>query len=192
VDAVAALRAGQPVVLPTDTVYGLCADAASEAACRRALALKSRPEEQRSALVCADLDALLEHVPELPEAIVRALLPGGYTLVFANPGGRYPWLADDTIGVRVPRLPDSAADAVRAVGAVMATSANLHGGPDPRRLDEVPEEIRTACGAVVDGGELPGVPSTLLDLTGPQPRVLREGAVSAREALARVRAVGRA
>jgi L-threonylcarbamoyladenylate synthase len=192
VDAVAALRAGQPVVLPTDTVYGLCADAGSEAACRRAFALKSRPEEQRTALVCADLDALLEHVPELPEAIVRALLPGGFTLVFANPSGRYPWLADDTIGVRVPRLPASAADAVRAVGAVMATSANLHGGPDPRRLDEVPEEIRTACGAVVDGGELPGVPSTLLDLTGPEPRVLREGAVSAREALARVGAVGRA
>ena len=191
-DAVAALRAGQPVVLPTDTVYGLCADAASEHACRRALALKSRPEEQPSALVCAELDALLERVPELPEAIVRALLPGAYTLVFANPAGRYPWLADDTIGVRVPRWPDSAADAVRAVGAVMATSANLHGGPDPRRLDEVPEEIRTACGAVVDGGELPGVPSTVLDLTGPEPRVLREGAVSAREALARVGAVGRA
>ena len=81
---------------------------------------------------------------------------------------------------------------MRAVGAVMATSANLHRGPDPRRLDEVPEEIRTACGAVVDGGELPGVPSTVLDLTGPEPRVLREGAVSAREALARVGAVGRA
>ena len=56
---------------------------------------------------------------------------------------------------------------MRAVGAVMATSANLHGGPDPRRLDEVPEEIRAACGALVDGGELPGVPSTVLDLTGP-------------------------
>jgi L-threonylcarbamoyladenylate synthase len=191
-DAVGALRAGQPVVLPTDTVYGLCADAASEAACRRALALKSRPERQPSALVCADLDALLERVPELPEAIVRALLPGAYTLVFANPGGRYSWLADDTIGVRVPDLPEVAARVVGAVGAVMATSANLHEGPDPRRLDEVPEEIRTACGAVVDGGELPGVPSTVLDLTGPEPRVLREGAVSARQALARVSAVGRA
>ena len=86
-DAVGALRAGQPVVLPTDTVYGLCADAASETACRRALALKSRPERQPSALVCADLDALLERVPELPEAIVRALLPGAYTLPgVATPG----------------------------------------------------------------------------------------------------------
>ena len=64
----------------------------------------------------------------------------------------------------------------------MATSANLHGGPDPRTLDEVPEEIRAACGALVDAGELPGVPSTVLDLTGPEPRVLREGAVPAAEA----------
>jgi L-threonylcarbamoyladenylate synthase len=192
VDALAALREGQPVVLPTDTVYGLCADAASEAACRRALALKSRPEEQPSALLCADVDALLERVPELPEAIVRALLPGGYTLVFANPGRRYPWLTGDTIGVRVPELPEVAARVVGTIGAVMGTSANLHGGPDPRRLDEVPEKIRSACGAVVDGGALPGIPSTVLDLTGAEPRVLREGAVSAREALARVGAVGRA
>lgn len=186
-DAVAALRSGEPVVLPTDTVYGLCADAESEAACRRALALKGRPEGQPAALLCPDVDTLLERVPELPEAIVRALLPGAYTLVFANPGRRYSWLAEETIGVRVPALPDAAAEVVGAVGAVMATSANLHAGPDPRRLDEVPEEIRAACGALVDGGELPGIPSTVLDLAGSEPRVLREGAVPAVDALAFVR-----
>jgi L-threonylcarbamoyladenylate synthase len=191
VDAVAALRTGWPVVLPTDTVYGLCADAESEAACRRALTLKGRPEGQPTAFLSADIQGLLERLPELPEPIVRALLPGPYTLVFANIARRYPWLADETIGVRVPKLPESAVAAVRAVGAVMATSANLHGGPDPRRLSDVPEEIRAACGAFVDGGELPGVPSTVLDLTGLEPRVLREGAVPAGEALARVAAVGR-
>ena len=185
-DAVAALRAGLPVVLPTDTVYGLCADAGSEEACRRALALKGRPEGQPAALVCADVDSLLERVPEVDAGVVRALLPGPYTLVFPNPAGRYPWLAEDTIGVRVPELPDAAEAAVAAVGAVMATSANLHGEPDSRRLEDVPERIRLACGALVDGGELPGVPSTVLDLTGPEPRVLREGAVPAVEALALV------
>ena len=190
-DAIAALRAGQPVVLPTDTVYGLCADAESEAACRHALALKGRPEGQPAAFLCADVETLVERVPELPEPIVRGLLPGAYTLVFANPGRRYPWLADETIGVRVPTLPDAAAEVVGAVGSVMATSANLHGGADPRTLEEVPEEIRAACGALVDGGELPGVPSTVLDLTGSEPRVLREGAVPAAEALAFVRRAGR-
>ena len=191
-DAVAALRAGQPVVLPTDTVYGLCADASSEEACVRALALKGRQEGQPAALVCAGVEALLERVPELPEKIVLALLPGPYTLVFRNQERRFAWLAESTIGVRVPELPEEAAEVVSAVGAVMATSANVHGGPDPRSLDDVPEEIRAGCGAVVNGGLLPGVPSTVLDLTGAEPQVLREGAVPAAEALARVAAVGRA
>jgi len=185
-DAVAALRAGQPVVLPTDTVYGLCADATSPLACLETLALKGRPKGQPAALLCPDIETLLECVPEVDEQVVRALLPGPYTLVFGNPLERYPWLSTETIGVRVPKLSDSAADVVRAVGAVMATSANRHGGRDPRRLADVPEEIRSACGALVDGGELTGVPSTVLDLTS-EPRVLREGAVPAVEALAFVR-----
>ncbi len=187
-NAVAALRAGESVVLPTDTVYGLCADADSEAACRRAFALKGRPEGQPAALVCGDVETLLERVPELPEAMVRALLPGAYTLVFANPACRYLWLSEETIGVRVPELPGPGADVLAQVGAVMATSANAHGGPDPRTLDDVPEAIRRGCGALVDGGELPGAPSTVLDLTGHEPRVLREGAVPTAEALAAARA----
>ena len=69
---------------------------------------------------------------------------------------------------------------------VAATSANLHGGPDPRGLDEVPRELLDAVGAVLDAGQLPGAPSTVVDLTGPEPRVLREGAVPAAEALARI------
>ena len=69
------------------------------------------------------------------------------------------------------------------VGALVATSANLPGGPDPRTLDEVPAQLRAAAAALVDGGELPGTPSTVIDLTGPEPLVLREGAVSADEAL---------
>jgi len=71
-------------------------------------------------------------------------------------------------------------------GAVMATSANLPGRPDPARLEEVPEEILEGCAVAIDAGELPGVPSTVIDLTGGEPRVLREGAVSEAEALARV------
>jgi tRNA A37 threonylcarbamoyladenosine synthetase subunit TsaC/SUA5/YrdC len=72
------------------------------------------------------------------------------------------------------------------VGAVAATSANRHGDTDPRRLEDVPAEIRQACGAEMDGGELPGIPSTVVDLTGENPRVLREGAVPAADALRRL------
>ena len=73
-----------------------------------------------------------------------------------------------------------------AFGVLAATSANLPGEPDPRRVDDVPAAIREAVGAVVDGGELPGTPSTVVDLTADIPRVLREGAVPADELLARL------
>ena len=194
-DAVAVLRSGRPAVLPTDTVYGLCADAFRAEPARRVYRLKGRDELQPTALVTADVDMLFECVPELRGRVgttLRALLPGPFTLVLPNPARRYRWLTGanpDAIGVRVPVLPDPAAAIVSRLGAVMATSANLHGGPDPRTLDEVPVEIRAGAAAVVDAGELPGVPSTVLDLTGAEPRVLREGAVPAAEALARVGAV---
>lgn len=194
--AVAALRAGRPVVLPTDTVYGLCADPFREEPVARVYRLKGRPETIPSALVTADVDVLLDCVPELhgrSAVIARELLPGSYTLVLPNPGRRFRWLnglARDTIGVRVPALEGEARAVLERVGAVAATSANLHGGVDPCRLDEVPPEIRDACGAAIDGGELTGKPSTVLDLTGPEPKVVREGAVPAAEALRRLALVG--
>ncbi|MBA2569040.1 MAG: Sua5/YciO/YrdC/YwlC family protein [Actinobacteria bacterium] len=119
----------------------------------------------------------------------RALLPGPFTLVLPNQARRYRWLTGErpeTIGVRVPELSGPGRAVLDAVGAVAATSANLSGEPDPRTLDEVPNEIREACGALVDGGELPGTPSTVIDLTGAEPVVVREGAVPAEEALARL------
>jgi L-threonylcarbamoyladenylate synthase len=193
--AVTALRAGQPVVLPTDTVYGLCAYPYRAEPAQRLYELKGRAAKQPTALVAADLETLFECVPELQgraEKQARALLPGPFTLIFRNPATRYRWLTGDrpeTIGVRVPELSGPGRAVLDAVGAIAATSANLAGEPDPRTLDEVPSEIREACGALVDGGELPGKPSTVIDLTGPEPTVLREGAVPARESLDRLAAV---
>jgi L-threonylcarbamoyladenylate synthase len=160
-DAVAALRAGRAVILPTDTVYGLCALREHEDVLYE---LKGRDRSKPVALLAADVDALVAAVPSLDRSVLERYLPGPFTLVF------------DAAGVRVPDLPPGAAEVVGAVGVVAATSANLSGGPDPRRLEDVPEEIRAACGAVVDAGELPGVPSTVIDLTGAEPRVLRQGA----------------
>ncbi|HEU4450287.1 MAG TPA: L-threonylcarbamoyladenylate synthase [Gaiellaceae bacterium] len=188
-DAVAAIRAGQLVVLPTDTVYGLCCDGYREAPFRRLARLKGRPETAPVALLAADLDVVLDAVPEArgrAAVVARALLPGPYTLVLANPARRFRWLCGTTpeaIGIRVPALPAETAAVLEEVGLVAATSANLHGGPDPARLDDVPEQIREGCGAVVDAGELPGRPSTVVDLTGREPVVLRAGAVPAEAAL---------
>jgi L-threonylcarbamoyladenylate synthase len=190
--AVSAIRAGRPVILPTDTVYGLCTSPYREAPVADLYRLKGRPETMPTALLASDVDMLLECVPELrgqAGVVARALLPGPYTLVLPNPARRFRWLsraAPATIGVRVPVLQGPARDVLAQVGAVAATSANRHDGPDPRCLEDVPAELRDACGAAVDGGELPGTPSTVVDVTGPEPRVLREGAVPAAEALERL------
>lgn len=188
-----AIRAGKPAIIPTDTVYGLACTPYREAPVLALQALKGRSLRQPIALVAASVDLLLECVPELRgrgAAAARALLPGPYTLVLPNPAERFPWLAGErpgTIGVRVPAVAGPARELLEEVGAVAATSANLHGGPDPRRLEDVPPEL-TAAAIALDGGELPGTPSTVLDLTGAEPVVLREGAVPAAAALARVRA----
>ena len=192
-EAVAAIRAGQVVVLPTDTVYGVCVDPYHEAPARRLAELKGRPETQPTALLAADFELILDAVPELrgrAAVSAQALLPGPYTLVLPNPARRFWWLCGanpEAIGVRVPDLPPATRAVVDRVGAVAATSANRHGEPDPARIEDVPEEIRSQA-VVVDAGELPGTPSTVLDLTGPEPTVLREGAGPAADALARLAA----
>jgi len=191
-DAVAGLRAGQPVLLPTDTVYGLCVDAYREAPSLRLARLKSRPDSQPVSLLAADLDVILDAVPELrgrAAVRARALLPGPYTLVLPNPARRFRWLTGErpeTIGIRVPDLHADVKAVLDRVGAVAATSANVHGGTDPGTLNEVAPELRAVAAAQIDAGELPGAPSTVLDLTASEPAVLREGAVPAADALARV------
>jgi L-threonylcarbamoyladenylate synthase len=191
--AVAALRAGRLVVLPTDTVYGLAADGESEPAARSLYAAKGRDAIQPTAVLFASVDVLVERVPELPAAAVeavRTLLPGPFTLIVENPARRYAWLnpqRPDAIGLRVPAVTGAPRAVLEALGAVVATSANLPGGADPRRLEDVPPEIAAAVDVVIEAGELPGTPSTVVDLTGPEPRVLREGAVTAADALERLR-----
>jgi L-threonylcarbamoyladenylate synthase len=191
-EAVSAIRAGGVAVLPTDTVYGLAASGRSEAAARELYALKGRDATRPTALVLASVEVLRTCLPELDLRLVRiveALLPGPYTLVLPNPARRFAWLngaRPDAIGVRVPALVGPGREVLDAVEVLIATSANLPGGPDPRTLLEVPVALREAAGAVIDGGALPGAPSTVVDLTGPEPVVVRVGAVPAADALARI------
>jgi L-threonylcarbamoyladenylate synthase len=190
--AIFALRAGQTVILPTDTVYGLCVDAYHDAPIRRLLRQKKRPKEIPVALVASDLEVILDAVPELrgrAAVLARALLPGPYTLVLPNPAQRYRWLTGtrpETIGVRVPDLPAETKEILDVFGAVAATSANIHGGPDPASVEDIPESVLRAAAAVIDAGPLPGTPSTVVDLTGPEPQILREGAVAAPDAMAAI------
>jgi len=183
---------GKPVLLPTDTVYGLCASAYREAPAQKLYALKGRGEDQPTALLASSVDMLFECVPELRGArgvIARTLLPGPYTLVLTKPR------ASLSLAERRP-LEHDRRSSCRAAGrrparprrgrAVAATSANDPDGAAPARLDEVPERIRSACAAEIDAGPLPGVASTVIDFTGGEPVVIREGAAPAAEAIARV------
>ncbi len=144
------------------------------------------------ALLAAELDLILDAVPELrgrAAVISRALLPGPYTLVLANPARRFRWLCGsnpEAIGIRVPELPPAARAVLDRVGVVAATSANVHGERDPARVADIFEDVRAGVAAVVDAGELPGTPSTVVDLTRPEPKILREGAAPGEEALKKI------
>jgi L-threonylcarbamoyladenylate synthase len=191
---IAAVAAGQPVLLPTDTVYGLVTSALREDYAARVYRLKGRDATQPTALLAASVDQLFECLPELrgrSDVIARALLPGPYTLILPNPARRLRWLTGvrtDAIGVRVPELPEAARRVVEATGCVLATSANDPGGPNPASLDDVPQRIRDAVAAELDLGPLPGTPSTVIDFSHDEPFVIREGIAPSADAIARVRA----
>lgn len=156
---------GGVVVFPADTVYGLACDPESAAAVDRLYTLKGRPPDKPAAVMFFSIGRALEDLvlgARTRRALER-LLPGGVTLLLPNPERRFPLACGpdpETLGLRVPDLPSLADVSV----PVLQSSANLSGGGDARRLDEVPEPIRAGADLVIDGGELPGTPSTVVDL----------------------------
>jgi L-threonylcarbamoyladenylate synthase len=152
--------AGGVVVFPADTVYGLACDPENERAVARLYELKGRPPDKPAAVMFFAVDALPELGPRT-RALAARLLPGAVTLLV--PSDRYPLAGGaGTLGLRVPDLPALAGVTV----PVLQSSANAAGGADARRLDEVPESIRAGADLVIDGGELTGTPSTVVDLRG--------------------------
>lgn len=160
------IAAGGLAVFGADTVYGLACDPDNRFAVERLCLLKRRGLDKPSAVMFFELELALAALPELGDrtrAAIARLLPGPVTLLVPNPAGRFPLAcgADiGTLGIRVPLLPALAG--VRR--AVLQSSANRAGGPAPRRLKDVPELLRAAADLVLDGGELPGTASTVVDL----------------------------
>ena len=192
---VSCMSAGGVAVFPADTVYGLACAPDSPDGVARLHRLKGRRPDKPCAVMFFDREPALAALPELPrrtrEALER-LLPGAVTVLLPNPAGRFP-LAGGTggtggtgaLGLRVPRLDEVLAPLRDVRGAVLQSSANLAGGPDPSRLEDVPREIRDGADLVLDAGPLPGTSSTVVDLThfhdSGKWRVVREGAVPAAE-----------
>lgn len=180
---------GGVAVFPSDTVYGVCCDPADETAAQRLYTLKGRPEARPAAVMFFALEQALAALGELREserALLRALLPGPLTLLLANRERRFAAACrsdPDTLGLRVPSLPAPLAALAAVAVPVMQSSANRSGAPDARTLAEVPRELREGADLVLDGGELAGRPSTVLDLREWDEHrrwfVLREGAMAA-------------
>lgn len=185
------LARGGVVVFPADTVYGLGCDPENRLAVERLYALKGRPAVRPAAVMFFSLDRALAALPELRErerVAMMALLPGPVTLLLPNRKRRFPLACgpgSDTLGVRVPLLQRSIA-ALRGVGVpVMQSSANISGEEEARRLADVPASLREGADLALDGGELPGTASTVLDLGVYEERgewrIVRAGPVAARE-----------
>jgi L-threonylcarbamoyladenylate synthase len=182
------MAGGGVAVFPSDTVYGVCCDPENEQAAKRLYELKGRPAARPAAVMFFALEPALAALPELPDTerrALQALLPGPVTLLLANPAQRFaPACRTDTttVGLRVPQLPQPLQALSSFAGAIMQSSANLSGQPDARSLAEVPDSILAGADLVLDGGELPGRPSTVIDLrayeTSRRWHVLREGALS--------------
>ena len=183
------LAVGGVALFPSDTVYGLATEPESRDGVHRLYRLKGRRPDRPAAVMFFDLELALAALPELGErtrAALGRLLPGGLTLLLPNPARRWPLACGpvpERLGLRVPALEGALAPLAEARWPVLQSSANRSGGPEARRLDEVDERIRRGVDLQLDGGELPGTASTVVDLTAYEEgggfTVLREGAVPA-------------
>ena len=181
------IAVGGVALFPADTVYGLATEPDSAEGVRRLYALKGRAPDRPAAVMFFGLELALAALPELPgptAAATRALLPGPVTLLLPNPTHRYPLACGptpDVLGLRVPMLEDELTALSGVRWPILQSSANRSGASDVRRVDDVEESVRKGVDLILDAGELPGTPSTVVDLTAYHRdgsfAVLRDGAV---------------
>jgi L-threonylcarbamoyladenylate synthase len=180
------ISVGGLALFPADTVYGLAIEPESSEGVHRLYRLKGRPPDQPAAVMFFQLELALAALPELGErtrAAIARLLPGALTLLLPNPARRFPLAcgpSPERLGLRVPALEGPLEPLGAARWPVLQSSANPSGGPDARRLSDVDERIRRGVDLQLDGGELPGTASTVVDLTRYEEgewRLVREGAV---------------
>jgi tRNA threonylcarbamoyl adenosine modification protein (Sua5/YciO/YrdC/YwlC family) len=184
--AATAIRAGGLAVLPTDTVYGIGADAFDSNAVAALLAAKGRGRDMPVPVLVGSwstVDGLVQSVPERARALIEAFWPGGLSLILAQA----PSLAWDlgntrgTVNLRMPLHP-VALELLREIGPMAVSSANSSGQPPAATIEHAREQLGESVSVYLDGGpSRDTVPSTIVDLTQEQPRVLREGAVNRAE-----------
>jgi L-threonylcarbamoyladenylate synthase len=190
------IAVGGVALFPADTVYGLATEPDSREGVYRLYRLKGRDPDRPAAVMFFRLELALAALPELgprTRGAVDRLLPGALTLLLLNRARRFPLACGpepERLGLRVPLLEGRLAPLAAVNWPVLQSSANPSGGTDPRRIDEVADSIRSGVDLQLDGGELPGTPSTVVDLTRYEEtgdfEVVREGAVAGTEVAARL------
>jgi L-threonylcarbamoyladenylate synthase len=182
------IAVGGVALFPADTVYGLATEPDSKASVHRLYRLKNRTPDRPAAVMFFRLELALAALPELgarTRSAIERLLPGGLTLLLPNPTGRFPLASgpdpEGRLGMRVPRLDGPLLPLAGVDWPVLQSSANRSGAPDVRRVADVDERIRAGVDLILDGGDLPGTPSTVVDLSSYELdgtfAVVREGAV---------------
>jgi L-threonylcarbamoyladenylate synthase len=190
-----AIQRGRLVVLPTDTVYGVGADAFDPAAVRALLAAKGRGREMPPPVLVSaatTLDALAVRVPDYARALVERFWPGPLTLV-CHQQASLQWDLGDTRGTVAVRMPDHeiAREILERTGPLAVSSANRTGMPAATDADQAEEMLGDDVEVIVDAGRSPGgAASTIIDVTGPRGRVLRRGALGLDELNAALEPLG--
>ncbi|RDD53425.1 MAG: threonylcarbamoyl-AMP synthase [Candidatus Korarchaeota archaeon NZ13-K] len=178
IEVVEVLKRGGLVIYPTDTVYGLGADAENEESVRRVYEVKGRPGEKRLTIAVSDIDMLERYalLDEISRELILRFLPGKVTFILRKTSRVLDLVNPEAIGVRIPNLP-IVLEIIRCFGrAITATSANISGRPPKLDPDEAASEVKADL--LLDYGVLPpSKPSTVVDLTGGEPVLIREGDV---------------
>lgn len=186
-EAVSVIKGGGVIVFPTDTVYGLGADAANEGAVRKVFRIKQRPEDKPVPLLISDLEMAkkVSYFDKRIEKILLSVWPGPVTVLLQAKGGTLPWLitvGQQTIGLRIPDYKIAHFLVVKCATPLVATSANISGEPSSNKIAEVMaqfEKARSKPDLVLDAGDLKFVePSTVLDLSKGKPIITRVGLVN--------------
>ncbi|MFK4914963.1 L-threonylcarbamoyladenylate synthase [Lactococcus petauri] len=185
--AIAALKAGELAVLPTETVYGIFADATNEAAVQKLYAVKGRPVEKALNMNVADYDTILKysvHQTAYLEKLVQTFLPGPLTIILEASPEVPEWIhvGKTTVGFRMPSIP-ATQEVIKALGVLVGPSANLTGSPSPRFYDDLTSAILDKAAVALQDDSVYGLDTTILDLSGEMPKILRQGAITAQELL---------
>jgi L-threonylcarbamoyladenylate synthase len=165
------ISVGGVAIFPADTVYGLATEPDSREGVERMYRLKGRLPDKPSAVMFFEMESALAALPELSDRmrrVLECLLPGPVTVLVANPAHRFPLacgIEPDKLGIRVPALDGELEPLAAMRWPVLQSSANRAGEPDVRRVGDVDTRLRDGVDLILDAGELPGTPSTVVDLS---------------------------